>query len=426
MKILMLGWEYPPKITGGLGVACHGIASSLAAFHQVDFLLPKRSKKEPKSAVKLIDASSLEPNLALWKAKTERTEELTFLEIGQNIVPYLPPDFFVKIRQEQKKMTEMVETESSRLLQEIQLTGTYHQHIMGEIKKYALLACQVAEKGNYDLVHAHDWVTAQAGIAVKNSAGIPLVLHLHSTEQDRNGGNGNPEVIAIERMAVKKADVVIAVSSTLKKSIILQYGIPAAKIKVAPNGMNSQPAMPKKPAAKELTVGFVGRFTDQKSPTRFVDIARELANVVPNVHFVMVGDGYLMESVRNKISQLNLSHQFTLKGFLSHEKTVGLIAGLDMLIVPSAAEPFGLVALEAVRQKIPVIMAKGAGIVEFVPSIPQVEHWDTFTYSHLATSILNKDQSVENQTNNCYKESVKLTWENTANYIQSIYESVPV
>src|SRR5690606_8611285 len=117
-------------------------------------------------------------------------------------------------------------------------TGTYGDTLIDEIEKYALVAQTISTQYNFDIIHAHDWLTFRAGIEAQKITGRPLVVHVHATEYDRAGKNGNPYIRDIEREGMMAANLVVAVSDRTKQIAIQEYNIPKEKIEVVHNGIS--------------------------------------------------------------------------------------------------------------------------------------------------------------------------------------------
>ena len=414
MKILMLGWEYPPSITGGLGIASHGIAESLAQVgHQVTFLLPKKDKKQQSKIVKLVDASSMAVDPQFWIKTSESVEEIEDAELGSQVIAYMPPTVYKKLSTQVKAK----KAEEAPKVPDIQLTGKYDDGLLNETGKFALVAVQYAAEKKFDLVYCHDWPTFKAGRLIKEMLDKPLAVHVHSTEYERNGVFTNPIVIQEEGKGIRTADYVFAVSNQTRKTIVEKYQVKKGKVTVAPNAgplINFKKAGGKK---RKPTLAFVGRFTDQKSPGTFIDIARELTSRGKDYEFVMIGDGYLYHDLTQKSRDLNLSDRLKFPGFLSHQKVLESMGQIDLLIALSNAEPFGLVMLEAILQEVPVISSPGSGLSEFIPELPQADRWDIYNSTSLAQRLI-EDQEYRNEVvSTCLKKARNLKWEKTAQII---------
>jgi len=425
MNVLMLGWEYPPHISGGLGIASQGLAKQLSNSHDIDFLIPKLKSKHHSKRPKLLEADNMFSPTAWYKEK-KKYRELNFLEIEVELIPYLPAKYFEKYRTEILEEKELTPTEESEIIEAIKLTGTYSKNLFAETKKYALISAQIAGIKKYDVVHCHDWMTFSAGIAIQKSAQIPFVAHIHSTEIDRNGVFANKEIFEFEKAGLIAANLVICVSQKVKNLLINHYKIPEKKIKVVPNGFETPTVATKKSSGKKSipTVGFAGRLVEQKGPLRFVDIARKIKNSIGEVNFSVCGDGHLLYDLKQKVSHSNLESSFQINGFLNHEKMMIEFGKFDVLIMPSISEPFGLVALEAINLNVPVVCSNQSGILDFIPSIPNFEYWDDFSVASTAVKLIQDEEYKKNIVQNCRKEAEKLTWKHAATSVSKLYTSI--
>lgn len=422
MKILMLGWEFPPKISGGLGVASQGLAEALTGIgHEVTFLLPKKSPTQVSRTVQLINASDIKPDVAFWKKKTKHVDIIEDVEMGTLLLPYLPAKTFVKACKQTQKVTIKEETTpESDLLESITLTGDYNGNLGAELMKYAMLSVQVAQRENPDIIHAHDWITFRAGLLIKKLIKKPLFVHIHSTEYDRNGIHAQHHVIDEEKKGLETADHIFCVSERLKQTLINQYQVSAEKITVAPNAIDgiSKTQIPER---RPKNIAFVGRLTQQKSPSTFIDLARDLVSRGHDFHYFIMGDGYLRHELENRANESSFADHVTFTGFLERTQLLKKLSEMDLLIVPSASEPFGLVALEAIMKGIPVAAARGIGAAEFVPDIPQVDRWDHYSYVQLIEQLMGDMPFRKAITNTCLQQAKNLSWEKTAKLVASKY-----
>ncbi|MFT4736310.1 MAG: glycogen(starch) synthase [Paraglaciecola sp.] len=419
----MLGWEYPPVISGGLGIASQGLAKALAKDnHRVTFLMPKNTGKETKDGVTILDASKIIADPTLWTDSVLTEEKLSFMEIGSRLVPYIGQEIFIKERE--KTITIKTDTidPAFELLSSINLQGGYGDNLLQEVDKYAIIATQIAKKHAYDIVHCHDWMTFEAGKMIRQMTDIPVIFHFHSTEIERNGSFAHPEIIAREKSVQSiKDSSIAAVSNTTKKILTESYGFPSKNISVVPNGYERL-AAPKTPEPSSVKkVGFVGRFVHQKDPLKFLDIARQICSKRSDVSFEMVGDGHLMEAIREQITGSNLEGKVMLKGFVSHEEAIASIRDFDILVVPSRSEPFGLVPLEGVSMGIPVLVSQGCGITEFIPSMQALAHWDAYNWVNELETLLDDELKAKTYVDSCTEEIKKLTWHSSAKLMSKLY-----
>ncbi len=413
----MLCWEYPPKYSGGLGIACQGMAEALVnKGHDVSVLLPT-NEKNAKTKVKLISASSI-PAKDYLPDYSKQSDDSVYEEVsmGKSIVPYLPPQFF---RKNQPKKAAELPKEIMEFMKSLTITGDYTGSIFLELKVYALIAYHLVQKNKFDVVHAHDWMTLPAARMISKYSESKVVSHVHSTEIDRNSGWANEEVIEIEKFGFQSVPNIVAVSEQQQRRLIKEYGIDPDKIHVIPNGL----AKPLKPTSepKKPIVGFIGRLVHQKGPRKFLDIARQLKNRDSNISFSIVGEGYLRDDLEDASQRLNLRESLKFEGFLEHKKALKWLSGLKLLIVPSGAEPFGLVALEAASLGVPVIISSGSGICEFIPEFIQHNQWDVHAFVGSSVKILEDDAFREQYISSCKKAADALSWKNSANEISKLY-----
>ena len=197
MKVLMFGWEFPPHISGGLGTACFGLTKGLSNMDvEVLFVMPSASGDEDQKSVKIINASDIEISHNVGDVKTF-LENVQFLRVGTNMVPYLDPEQFTEMVEKSKK--GQVKSYKSFLGQKYKFSGKYGSNLMEEVSRYAMVAAEIAKTQEFDVIHAHDWLTYLAGIAAKKLTGKPLVVHVHATEFDRSGENINTLVYDLEK-----------------------------------------------------------------------------------------------------------------------------------------------------------------------------------------------------------------------------------
>ena len=225
IKVLMFGWEFPPHISGGLGTACLGLTKGLAKNDvEVLFVMPKASGDEDPEAAKIINASE-EEMLQSYTVSDNYLEHIQFMEIGSTLRPYLSPEVFASYWQEERYRQE--HSFHSGKGRTFNFSGKYGENLMEEVYRYALVAGTVASKYDFDIIHAHDWLTYQAGLIAKHISGKPLVVHVHATEYDRGGEyNRNTIVYDIEKHGMEGADHVITVSDWTRNVVIEKYITP--------------------------------------------------------------------------------------------------------------------------------------------------------------------------------------------------------
>jgi glycosyltransferase involved in cell wall biosynthesis len=366
----MLGWEFPPKIVGGLGVVFYHICKHLRK--------------------KGIDLTIVLP---------EDPENKEF-----NIVPV-----FRNVR--------VINVYSSWEFSE---GKTFFE----QVENYAKIVAKVCEKLSFDIIHAHDWLTFKAGILLKEKTGKPLIVHVHSTEFDRAGGKfGNPLVHAIEYESFHKADKIIAVSERVKNWIVKEYFVPPEKIKVIYNAIENPPRKIEK-KKEEKVVLFCGRLSLMKGPEYFLLAAKKVLEK-EDAKFVIVGKGELMHELMEKACELGIADKVLFTGFIDHKTLVNEVyKQVDIYVMPSISEPFGLTALEAVANNVPIIVSKQSGVAEVLKHCLKVDFWDVNELANKIIALLKYKPLKEMLKENSLEEVKKLTWEKQTDELIKVYEGV--
>lgn len=424
MKVLMFGWEFPPHISGGLGTACYGMTKGLAKQNQeIIFVVPKAYGDEDQSAVRIVNASDVlvdstdEDFKEFWK-------KITYLEIGSNLIPYVSPQEFARIAEENR--LEGVSVEKKVTSTRFDFSGEYGTDLMAEVSRYALVAAGIAKKHDFDLIHAHDWLTYSAGIAAKQVTGKPLVVHMHATEFDRSGANVNQNVYDIERRGMEAADRVIAVSNLTRTTVIEKYGIDPDKVFTVHNAVEptEKELMDVKRHVKEKVVTFLGRLTQQKGPEYFIEAASIILQHDPNVRFVMAGSGDLMNKMIKRVAELKIGTRFHFTGFLRGADVDKMFMLSDVFVMPSVSEPFGIVPLEAMRSNVPVVISKQSGVAEILKHALKVDFWDVHGLADAIYGLLNYDSLRLTFQKYGRSEVDSLKWENAAYNIVQVYDTL--
>ncbi|CEN44366.1 Uncharacterized glycosyltransferase [Capnocytophaga canimorsus] len=425
VKVLMFGWEFPPHISGGLGTACYGIAKGLAK-HNVNvlFVMPKAGGDEDSSVAQIINASDVEM-LQNMENIEEFWKNINFMEIGSNLVPYLDPETFAREREAYLKTGENKETISFR--NKFQFSGKYGANLMEEVYRYALVAGRVAKNHQFDVIHAHDWLTYSAGIVAKKLSGKPLVVHVHATEYDRGGEhNRNTLVYDIEKRGMEAADVVVTVSNWTRNIVVEKYGINPEKVITVHNAVDFSAETTEKEerGVKEKIVTFLGRITLQKGPEYFVEAAAKVLKRTPNVRFVMAGSGEKMNPLVRRVAQLGIGTKFHFTGFLKGGEVQRMFRYSDVYVMPSVSEPFGISPLEAMRSGVPTIISKQSGVAEVLDHAIKVDYWDIDALADAIHGILSYPTLAEYMSREGYDEVNQLKWENASLKLKTIYEKL--
>ena len=378
---------------------------------------------EDQSVVKIINASDVEM-MSEYSNLDEYWQNVNFMEIGSNLVPYLDPETFERTVKETIKTGE--HSEHIVFRNKFQFSGKYGTNLMEEVARYAMVAGTIAAQQDFDIIHAHDWLTYSAGIVAKKVSGKPLVIHVHATEFDRSGENVNQQVYDIERRGMEAADRVITVSNLTRNIVINRYGINPDKVVTVHNAVDFQTRedVEVDRGVKEKVVTFLGRITFQKGPEYFIEAANKVLKRFPNVRFVMAGSGDLFNRSVRRVAQLKIATKFHFTGFLRGDDVQKMFLYSDVYVMPSVSEPFGISPLEAMRAGVPTIISKQSGVAEVLKHSIKVDYWDVDAladaiYGLLAYPALGKMAGEEG-----LDEVNQLKWENAALKVEEVYKDV--
>lgn len=393
MKILMLGWELPPHNSGGLGTACYQMCKSLAKQDiDIEFILPY----EADHGIDFMEITAASPQGA--------TE---ILQAGNayDSHKYVHPDGRVEWRD-----------------------------IHTQQKVYETSVARMVEEKEFDIVHAHDWLTFRAALRVKELKGCPIIMHVHSVESDRAGSkHGNPLVREIEGLSLHLADKVIAISEHTKKSIIRDYGVPASKIEVVHNSIDSDEAAPldfanayqyletMKLLGYKVVVN-VGRLTIQKGLPNLLKAARKVIDKEPKTLFLIVGSGEQYNELVEMSAELGIGPHVIFTEFQRGKRWRDAFAIGDLFVMPSVSEPFGLTPLESVGYGTPVLVSKQSGVSEVLKNCLKVDYWDVDEMANQITGLVRNPALAQELWQNAYLEYQKLSWDDASNKLSKIYE----
>ena len=389
----MFGWELPPFNSGGLGVACYGLSKAMAKNADILFVLPRKVNVSS-DHMKLLFANNI-------KVTT----------IDSPLTGYMTPTGY-------KLLNEDI--------------TVYGSNLFEEVMRYAMEARKIAMNEDYDIIHAHDWLSFPAGIAAKEVSGKPLVVQLHSTEYDRCGGlNLNQGVYDIEKKGMEYADRVIGVSNLTKQIIQEHYGIPESKVFTVHNRINADEYnqevedkifMIKKDGKK--IVLFAGRITLQKGPDYFLQTARKVLDYEQNVLFVMAGSGDMEYKMMQDAASMGISDKVIFTGFLRGKELSHIFKMADIFVMPSISEPFGIAALESIVHGTPVILSKQSGVSEVVQNALKVDFWDIDEMANKILAILGHDSLHHTLRENGESEVRVFSWDTAAQECLDIYRQV--
>lgn len=391
LNVLMFGWELPPFNSGGLGEACFGLAKALSKKGvNITFVLPQRQKLN-----------------------------INFM----NVV-------FADIEEDLKKLQGVYLT-YNEWVKTLGAGNINPFDYIGASIRYAEKIRNIVYKYPCDIIHSHDWLTYPAGVVSKSILGKPLVAHIHATEFDRTGGHyPNPAVYAIEKLGFEKSDVIVPVGGLMKRTIVEKYGINPEKIKVVHNGIEDpyrKDLPPALTAIKSLgykIVLYLGRITLQKGPEYFVRAAKIVSDYIPKVTFVVTGSGDMQEYMISEAARLNVLDKFVFTGFLRDDERDSIFQSADLYVMPSVSEPFGITALEAVKNGTPVLISKQSGVSEVLRNSLKVDFWDIEEMANKIIAVLKYKSLPKDLRSESSKEIVNLTWDKSADKVLEVYNQL--
>lgn len=415
-KVLMLGWEFPPVINGGLGVACHDLSSAMSELADITMVVPKTSPGFKMKNMNLVGINNLRPQ-QLENFPSNYRKPLPFK------MHYVPADINPYYSEKGRLFgqNEFSEGRSAENMELFDIDSLYGGDVINKVMQYADITAALASKMDFDVIHAHDWMTMIAGVKIKEQSGKPLVMHIHSLEVDRGGEDSKGWVYELEKNGMEYADLVMPVSNFTANNIEKFYGIPKKKMSVVHNGSVKVKAFRSKRRFKEKTVVFVGRLTRQKGPERFLDIAERVLRVNPDVRFVMAGVGDHFRSMIEKSSYRQLGNRFHLTGFLNVEKLRYLLSISDVYCMPSVSEPFGLSAVEAAQFGIPCVISKQSGVAEVLNGSLKFDHWDVNKAADYILNLLKDEVLRAKVARDAAKNLDHITWDQSAKKIINAY-----
>ncbi|NJK86941.1 MAG: glycosyltransferase family 4 protein [Bacteroidales bacterium] len=426
MRVLMFGWEFPPHISGGLGTASYGLTKGLNSIGGVDilFVVPKAFGDEDQRSLRLIDASEVEISSRTVDYKNF-FKNISFIEVNSQLIPYTSPE-------EYETLVEQTKTKQKRFIQttfsgKLSFSGGYGPNLFQEIANYAAIASIIGVNYDFEVIHAHDWLTYPAGIAAKFVSGKPLVIHVHATDFDRSGGSVNPAVYEIEKRGMEIADKIITVSNLTRNIVIEKYGIDPDKVVTVYNAVEPMKNGERIKVEKGITdkiVTFLGRVTLQKGPEYFIEAAYQVLSRMENVRFVMAGSGDMLNRMIARAASLRIGEKFHFTGFLHGDDVYQMYQMSDVYVMPSISEPFGISPLEALQSNVPVIISRQSGVAEILKHAIKIDFWDIHGMADAIFGILNYE-GIQKMFKKYAKEEVdNLKWENTAHKVREIYSSV--
>jgi glycogen(starch) synthase len=511
-RVLMLGWEFPPFITGGLGTACHGLTRALSATGaDVTFVLPRSVDPSASSHVNLLSpergsreiqpepfapdqlpvraesaAAPYAPAAAAAVAPTWGTASrhtaaqlasgsparVGFLDAGtasrswpsvyatapavatssharsllvswrhaiarlqhsiaQTSDPVAYQTWLESLSDEERAIVGALPEAASSSADAWQADGgapaaganPYEGDLVLASERYARFCVRASRGIAFDVIHAHDWITYPAGIALARLTGRPLVVHVHATEFDRSGDHVNQAVYNIERRGMHAAVRVICVSMLTRNLCVNRYGVPPEKVDVIYNGVDVEPSTYgiKRIERNEKIVLYFGRITMQKGPEYFVRAAQRVLEVMPDVRFIVAGNGDQATRMIEMAAEMGIGSRMTFTGFLRGRDIPRIFSMADVYVMPSVSEPFGIAPLEAMGHRVPVIISRNSGVSEILTHALKVDFWDVDDIASKIVAVLRYPPLRNSLRDHGLFEVRGITWEGAARRCLSTY-----
>lgn len=417
MKALMFGWEFPPHILGGLGTASYGLTKGLCKQQdmEVTFVIPKPWGDEDKSFMKIIGASQVP---IVYR-------DVNYDYVKDRIGNVMEPEEYYRLR-------DHIYADFSYMLTNdlgcIEFSGKYPDNLFEEINNYSIVAGVIARTENFDIIHAHDWLTYSAGIHAKQVSGKPLVVHVHATDFDRSRGNVNPQVYSTEKNGFDHADHIMCVSEATRRTVIEKYHQDPNKVTAVHNAVTPLDseilAIPDKRGVKDKVITFLGRITMQKGPEFFVEAACKVLQHTKNVRFIMAGSGDMMDQMIRLVAKRGISDRFHFTGFMKGKEVYEIYKASDVYVMPSVSEPFGISPLEAMQCGVPSIISKQSGCAEILDYAVKVDYWDVDALADAMYALVSYPALHHFLSEEGLKEVNSIKWEDVGIKIRAIYDQL--
>jgi glycogen(starch) synthase len=425
MKVLMLGWEFPPVISGGLGVACHAISNELAQKVHLTLIIPQASNELIIDQMEVIGLNQQE---SLLTDEDEQRVIDTFESITRiktSIEPYQQDYASQEVLKKERKVSLKTTTKQLNVGANIfSFDDLYGIALDERVIAYTKEVLKIAENKTFDIIYAHDWMTFAAGVELKKRFKKPLVVHVHSLSYDRVGVENNGWVNSLEKIGLNAADCVIPVSNYTGRICTQYYQVDYKKVYPVHNGIEKINTFKEQKAFPEKLVLFLGRVTSQKGPSLFLDIASKVLEKNKDVRFVVAGAGDQLKEVIKEGAYREIGNRLHFTGFLTKDKVHKLLAMSDVYCMPSVSEPFGLSALEAVQFGVPTVISSQSGAAEVLHGALKANYWDVDRMAKHILILLENNKIRELVVNNSLKDLDELTWKKTVARITEVFEKV--
>lgn len=412
MKVLMLGWEFPPFFAGGAGIVCYELTKEMVKVDGVDltYVMPFGPDEVADQHLRILIADK-------FKGKS-----ITFKKVPSLLGAYMTQESYNEERQ------RLIEGGRVSMANDNTLS-LYGGNLIEEVYNFAGRVHTIVKDENFDVVHAHDWTTFPAAILASEQMRKPLIVHMHITEFDKSGGVGaDPHIYSIEKEGMEKADKIITISKRVKEGLVKNYGIDPDKIEIVYHakvdvGPNMDFDFPKF-KDKNKVILYAGRMTLQKGPEYFIEAAKKVVNFYDNVIFIMAGSGDQMNQMIRKTIDMGIQDKFLFHGFYTRDDANKFFSMADIFVMPSVSEPFGLVPFEAMGKNTPTIISKQSGVSEILNNVLKVDFWDSDRMADQIVSLLKYNELHNTMKKEGLSEVNKLTWDKPARRCVDIYREL--
>lgn len=436
MKILMFTWEFPPLISGGLGMACYGMVKALLAQGvKIDLVLPTKEmvyfplrEESDADTLPTVFLDPIQHTEFVSRSFTSTQERLEYIGVTTSPETYFQladmHHFISKVKKDYLTH-EHTTQEEHEIWEDMTAHLIGDEDLMKKVQEYTLRAERFARELDYNLIHAHDWLTYPAGMLARKISQKPLVVHIHATEFDRAGGPGDERVHKIEHAGMMYADRVIAVSQYTAQMIMSRYRIDTGKIRIVHNAFTVEDStqISKKRIFKGPTVLFLGRITLQKGPDYYLEVAEKVFHTHPEARFIMAGTGDMARKLLRRSAAMKLRNRFLFTGFLNRKQVEIVLRAADIYVLPSVSEPFGISPLEAMAFGITSIISKQSGVAEVVNHAFKIDYWDVDLMAETINHLIENPEKCRKMGTDGMHEVNQIHWNEAAEKIRKIYSS---
>lgn len=434
----MFTWEFPPLIAGGLGMACYGICKALLkAGIEIDLVLPTKEfvyfpfrtvEDVDKLPVVFLDSKKQKEFITrTFETKSEEFEYIGMTEFPESYINGLQLKSYQTILKKAKTTRKYQTVSEERVWEDLRYYLIGEEDIFRKVQEMTARAERYSQELRFDIIHAHDWLCYPAGMVVKKLSGKPLVSHIHATEFDRGGSNaGDYRIHNIEFDGMTYADKVIAVSKYTANMITSRYQIDTGKISIVHNAyeMEDDTELRRKRLFSGMTILFLGRITLQKGPDYFLQVADRIIRKYPKVRFIMAGTGDMARKLTHDSASKRLRNQFLFAGFLNRPQVSSILNSVDIYMLPSVSEPFGIAPLEAMAYGVTAIISKQSGVSEVVKNAYKVDFWDIDAMCEILEHLIENPAACAQMGLAGKEEVIRIAWDKAAEKIIKVYESL--